>query len=317
MNLKDRPLGKTPDSVEIIMQLRQAELESDGEKARVSHVRDNPDINEHELTLPGPRGSLKAHKLEPSNLSSTDGPRPCMVFFHGGGMVLGTPYFGIAAVSHIVPALGIIILSVDYGRAPECKGTELTEDCYVALEWASQNASSLNIDASRIMVAGVSAGGGLAAATALMARDRQGPKICAQLLICPMLDDRCATLSCQQFETGPVFNTAWGRKGWAWVVGDETTKDRVSEYAAPGRATDLSGLPEAYLDVGSAEVFREEVVAYARKLWQAGVQAHLHVWGGGCHGFDSFEEPSKLATFSTKNRDLWIAKVFNENYIPI
>ena len=183
------------------------------------------------------------------------------------------------------------------------------EDCYAALEWVASNPTQLNIDLSRLMVAGVSAGGALAAGTALMARDRQGPRLCAQLLVCPMLDDRCSTISAAQFEEGPVFHTAWGRQAWSWVLGERRGEDAVSPYVAPGRATDLSDLPQAYIDAGSAEVFRDEAVAYASTLWEAGVQAHLHIWGGGCHGFDAFEAPSNLGAVSIRTRNAWLKVV--------
>ncbi|SPO06754.1 related to E.coli galactoside O-acetyltransferase [Cephalotrichum gorgonifer] len=184
-------------------------------------------------------------------------------------MVMGSPYFGIVAVSDLVEELDAVIFSIDYGLAPECQGLEIVEDCYAALHWLASNPSQLNIDPSRIMVAGVSAGGGLAAGVALMARDRQGPRLCAQLLMCPMLDDRCSSVSAAQFEEGPVFHTAWGRKAWSWVLGEQSGEDGVSPHVAPGRATNLSDLPEAYIDAGSAEVFRDEAVVYAGKFYNS------------------------------------------------
>lgn len=312
-NLADSLQPPLPATHHAITQFRQAELLSEGEADRIAHIRLNTGISEHHLIVPGPRGDIPVLMLCPSDNTRPEEPQPGIVFYHGGGMLLCTPYFGIVAVSHLVAQVNAVVFSVDYNRAPEVQGTALAEDCYTALVWVAENFSRLNIDMSRLMVAGVSAGGGLAAAAALMARDRQGPKLCAQLLVCPMLDDRCATISCKQFEQGPMFNTTWARKAWSWVLGEQPKDSDVSMYAAPGRAEDLSELPEAYIDAGSAEVFRDEAIAYAGKLWRSGGQAHLHIWGGGCHRFDTFEEHSTLSTASIAARNSWLARILKRS----
>jgi acetyl esterase/lipase len=134
------------------------------------------------------------------------------------------------------------------------------------------------------MVFGKSGGGGLAAATALMARDRGGPALAHQILIYPMLDDRELTVS-SKYE-GVIWDRTSNRTGWTAMLGEDCGGPDVSPYAAPARATDLRGLPPAYLETGSSEVFRDEIIDYAARLAQAGVPMELHSWAGGYHGFE-------------------------------
>jgi acetyl esterase/lipase len=147
------------------------------------------------------------------------------------------------------------------------------------------HAAELGVDPARVIVGGVSAGGGLSAAVALLARDRGGPALAGQLLICPMLDDRNNTPSARQMAGLGVWDQSANNTGWTALLGDARGGPDVSPYAAPARATDLSGLPPAFVDVGSAETFRDEDVAYATRIWQAGGSAELHVWPGGFHAF--------------------------------
>jgi acetyl esterase/lipase len=151
--------------------------------------------------------------------------------------------------------------------------------------WTAAHAGDLGIDQDRIVIAGGSAGGGLAAAVALMARDRGGPALAGQMLMCPMLDDRNDTPSAVQMAGLGVWDRAANHTGWTALLGEARGGPDVSPYAAPARATDLSGLPPAFIDVGSAETFRDEDVTYASRIWQAGGAAELHVWPGGFHGF--------------------------------
>ncbi|KAF7555637.1 hypothetical protein G7046_g6508 [Stylonectria norvegica] len=158
------------------------------------------------------------------------------------------------------------------------------------------------------MVYGQSAGANLAAAMALMARDRKGPKICAQLLDSPMLDDRMETNSSKQF----VGEGSWSRgsnvTAWTAYLGKAYGTADVSPYAAPGRATDLSNLPPTYIYAGSAELFRDETIAYAQKLWAAGVPAELHVWPGAWHCFDMLMPGHELSKLSIETRAAWVRR---------
>ncbi|KAJ6102211.1 hypothetical protein N7486_004638 [Penicillium sp. IBT 16267x] len=221
--------------------------------------------------------------------------RPGIFYTHGGGMIAGNRFLGISAILDWVEEFHAVCVSIEYRIPPEFPDPTPIEDCYAGLKWTSTNAESLGINPNFLMIAGSSAGGGLAAGTALLARDRGGPLLCAQVLICPMLDDRNVTVSSQQY----VDEGTWGRDsnqtGWRCLFGERCGQENVSIYAAPSRATDLSKLPPTFIDVGTAEVFRDEAVAYATLLWKSGVQAALHVWPGGFHGFDLLAPNASLS----------------------
>jgi acetyl esterase/lipase len=214
------------------------------------------------------------------------GTGPGIFHTHGGGMIMGTQLDGVEGFFDAIEKYDAVVVSVDYRLAPEFPDPYPVEDCYAGLVWTASHAGELGIELDRLIIGGGSAGGGLAAGTALLARDRKGPALAAQLLMCPMLDDRDQTVSTRQIDGVGVWDRGSNLTGWGALLGDRRGTDDVSIYASPARATDLSGLPPAYIDCGSAEVFRDEDVAYATKLWEAGVQAELHVWAGGFHGFE-------------------------------
>jgi len=231
---------------------------------------------------------------------------PGILHTHGGGMVAGNRMTGMHILLPWIVAHDAVVVTVDYRLAPEFPDPYPVEDCHAALVWTAKHAAELGIDPGRLTIAGVSAGGGLAAGTALLARDRGGPRLAGQILLCPMLDDRDRTVSTLQCETG-LWDRASNRMGWTALLGDRRGTDDVSIYAAPARATDLSGLPPAFIDCASAEVFRDEDVAYASALWAAGVQAELHVWPGGFHGFDMFADAA-LSKAAIAARNAWVAR---------
>ncbi|MCX4713061.1 MULTISPECIES: alpha/beta hydrolase [Streptomyces] len=233
--------------------------------------------------LPGP-GAVRLRVHRPR--AAAAGPLPCLVWMHGGGMVLGTPEMDDARLSAYVLEAGCAVVSVDYRLAPEHPYPAPVEDCYRALRWTAEQADALGVDPERLAVGGISAGGGLAAATALLARDRGGPRLTFQLLLCPMLDDRNTTDSSREFTDPVTWPRANNLYGWAALLGPLADGDEVPPYAAPARATDLSGLPPAYVDVGELEVFRDECAQYALRLIAAGVSAEFHLWPGAFHGFD-------------------------------
>ncbi|PZE88966.1 alpha/beta hydrolase fold domain-containing protein [Curtobacterium sp. MCBD17_008] len=183
------------------------------------------------------------------------------------------------------------------------------EDCYAGLVWTAEHADDLGIDAERIVLVGQSAGAGLAAGTAILARDQQGPGVIGQVLVSPMLDDRDATVSARQFDGVGVADREMTGFGWDAYLGDRRGGDDVSVSAAPGRATDLAGLPPAYVDCGSAEVFRDETVAYASALWAAGVPAELHVWPGAFHGSTSMVPEAVLSQRSVRALREWTGRL--------
>lgn len=262
-----------------------------------------------ERTVPGPAGApdIKLLILRPPAAS---GSTPAIYHTHGGGMVMGDNRTGIEDHLTLAQSIGAAVVSVEYRLAPDAPHPAPVEDCYAGLVWTAQHADELNIDPDRIVIAGASAGGGLAAAVALLARDRGGPALFGQMLLCPMLDDRNDTPSAFQMAGLGVWSQADNAFGWEALLGADCGTDRVSPYAAPARATDLSGLPPAFIDVGSAETFRDEDVAYASRIWQAGGRAELHVWPGGFHGFDMMAPDAAVSQDARSARHVWLRRLF-------
>jgi acetyl esterase/lipase len=234
---------------------------------------------------------------------------PGILRFHGGGMVMGSRFAGIGQSLDWVERFDAVCVSVDYRLAPEHPDPYPVEDCYATLVWAVEHAADLGIDTGRVVVTGPSAGGGLAAGVALLARDRGGPALLGQLLVSPMLDDRNDTVSAHQIDGVGVWDRGSNEMGWNALLGDRRKTDAVSIYAAPARATDLARLPSAFVECGSAEVFRDEDVAYASGLWAAGSQAELHVWPGGFHASDQLAPNARLSRDTTAARDAWMARL--------
>ncbi|MEV0198099.1 alpha/beta hydrolase [Nonomuraea sp. NPDC050691] len=231
------------------------------------------------------RPSGSAHPEGPPELSRSAG-RPCLYWIHGGGMVFGRPEMDDGLLAGYVERLGCVAVSVDYRLAPEHPHPAPVEDCYAGLVWTAANAAGLGVDPARLAVAGMSAGGGLAAATTLLARDRGGPAVAFQLLACPMLDDRGVTPSSRRLADALLWDGAANAFGWRALLGDRAGGEDVSPYAAPARAADLAGLPPAFVDVTELEIFRDEALEYARRLAEAGVSTEFHLYPGGFHGFD-------------------------------
>lgn len=234
---------------------------------------------------------------------------PGIVHFHGGGMVTGDRFGGLAQPLTWVERFGAVCVTVEYRLAPEHPDPYPVEDCYAGLVWTVEHAAELGIDPSRIVIAGASAGGGLTAGVALLARDRGGPELFGQMLIYPMLDDRNETVSSHQIDGEGVWDRGSNDTGWNALLGDRRGTDEVSIYASPARATDLGGLPPAFVDCGTAEVFRDEDVAYASGIWAAGGQAELHVWPGGFHGFDLLAPDAVLSREMMAARDAWMVRL--------
>lgn len=233
-----------------------------------------------------------------------DGPLPCMVSIHGGGYVLGSYDMDDATFDEWCPALGMVGVSVEYRLAPETPYPGPLEDCYAALKWAFDEAESLGIDRGKIGIRGVSAGGGLTAGLALLARDRGEVAVAFQLLDCPMLDDRMATPSIQH-DGLPVWTRESNEFGWRSYLGDLYGTDDVPYTAAPARAEDLTGLPPAFVSVGSVDGFHDEDVTYALRLNQAEVPTELHVYPGAGHAYQA-AVGSRIALQSRRDQLEWL-----------
>jgi acetyl esterase/lipase len=244
--------------------------------------------------------------------TSSEGPVPALYYVHGGGMIIGSARDGLGEILDLAEPLDAAVVSVEYRLAPETPHPGPVEDCYAGLVWTDQHADELGVDGDRIVLIGGSAGGGIAAAVALLARDRHGPAPAGQLLMCPMLDDRNDSPSVHQMAEGPMWSRSDNEIGWTALLGDARGGPDVSPYAAPARADDLSGLPPAFIDIGSADTFRDEDVAYATRIWQAGGIAELHVWPGGYHGFDGIVPHAALSKAAVAARANWLARLVGD-----
>lgn len=279
------------------------------------------EVTEH--TAPGPAGSPGVPVLvcRPTTATATAAATaatvtaaattrlPVVLYLHGGGMVVGGNRQGVDQPLAWSRELGLLVVSAEYRLAPEHPHPAPVEDAYAALLWTHRHAARLGGDPARIVVAGDSAGGGLAAAVALLARDRRGPALLGQLLLSPMLDDRNDSVSVRQTDGLGGWDRVSNETGWTALLGTARGTDAVSPYAAPARATDLAGLPPALLEAGSAEAFRDEVVAYAAALWAAGGEAELHVWPGGVHGFTALAPDAPLSRAATAARLTWLRRL--------
>ncbi|MEU9117676.1 alpha/beta hydrolase [Streptomyces sp. NPDC048483] len=285
---KDLPPALLPDMIPQLRQSRLVELPSD-ETMSLGGAFEVED-----RTVPGPQGApdISLLILRPAG---EPGPLPALYMMHGGGMIVGDRRSGALGFLELARELRTVVVSVEYRLAPEDPHPAPVEDCYAGLLWTAAHAADIGVDPGRIVVAGASAGGGLAAAVALMARDRGGPELAGQLLLCPMLDDRNDTPSSYQMAGLGVWDRTANNTGWTALLGEARGGPDVSPYAAPARAEDLSGLPPAFIDVGSAETFRDEDIAYAGRLWQVGGSAELHVWPGGFHGFTGMAPQAALS----------------------
>lgn len=265
------------------------------------------DVERKDVTVPGHEGADLA-----ASVFSAGGPakdRVGILAVHGGGMILGDRFTGMSMVMPWAVEHSAVAVTVEYRLAPEFPDPVPVEDVYAALVWMAENASELGIDPERIVIIGASAGGGIAAGVSLLARDRKGPRLLGQMLVCPMLDDRDDTVSTRQFESIGAWDRISNRTGWQSLLGERAGGNDVSIYAAPARATGLSELPPAFLDVGSAEVFRDEVVAYATQIWADGGVAELHVWPGGTHGWEAYAPTGTMAGQAAAARSMWLTRL--------
>jgi acetyl esterase/lipase len=228
-------------------------------------------------------------------------PGSAVVFVHGGGMIAGDIDLYDGMVSGYVDRAGVPFLSVGYRRAPEASGTTPARDVFAAVRWLRRRGGSLGVDLDRIAVMGESAGGGLAAAAAIAARDER-IELAAQILIYPMLDDRTDGASGDSPGTrdlAPLVPGAWSydtnATGWGALLGAARGTAEVSPLAAPARLADFRGLARAYIEVGDLDLFRDEDLAYAGRLAAAGVPLELHVHPGAPHGYERLAPSSELA----------------------
>lgn len=216
----------------------------------------------------------------------TTGVVPALLYIHGGGFVLGSVAAEQESAVALASTLGIVVASVEYRLAPEHPFPAGLHDCLAALNWLFQQAEDLGVDPTRVGVYGSSAGGGLAAALALLCRDRGGPSLSFQFLAIPLLDDRLETQSMRTFVDTPEWDRPSAELSWAYYLGASGSEE-VSPYAAPARAQNLRGLPPAYVSTMEFDPLRDEGILYGLALLDAGVSVELHSYPGTFHGSTS------------------------------
>jgi len=267
------------DSVEKIQALRN----SPERLAMFRTIPDRDDVVKEDLRVAGPKNAPDVPVCVYRPKAAASAPRPAVYEIHGGGFIMGNIDMMDAWCQRVAAEIGAVVVSVEYRLAPEHPFPAGVEDCYAGLVWTATEAKKLGIDPERIAIAGQSAGGGLAAATALLARDRGGPSICYQVLEIPELDDRLDTPSMLAFTDTPLWNRPNAVWSWRHYLGPDH-EGEVSPYAAPARAKNLAGLPPAYISTMEFDPLRDEGILYGLRLLQAGVSVELHSYPGTFHG---------------------------------
>lgn len=251
----------------------------------------NPNVTISDRTVPGPVDApdIALRIYRPAH---TQVPvLPGVYFIHGGGMILGAAAGEDASAALICERVGALVVSVEYRLAPENPYPAPVDDCYAGLVWMARNAAELGFDPQRIAIYGGSAGGGLAIATAMTARDRGFPTLRFQMPIYPMIDNRNDTASSREIVDVGIWDRSANIEAWDWYLAGR----EPDQYAAPARATYLAGLPPTFIDVGTVDLFRDEDITFAARLMQAGVPTELHVNPGAYHAAEVFAPNTALA----------------------
>lgn len=234
-------------------------------------------------SIPGLGGAPPIHALT-YRPEQEQGTLAAILHIHGGGFIAGSAESYDQINRWFAGVLKCVVVSVDYRLSPATPFPGALEDCYAAIQWLRQNATSLGIDPSRVAVKGESAGGGLAAALAIMMRDRGDPPVAFQCLTYPMLDDR-SPVEPNPYVGEFIWTPENNKSAWQAYLGREPGQSGVSNYAAAARTEDFSGLPPTFMAVGTLDLFLEEDLDFARRLLRAAVPVELHVYAGAYHGF--------------------------------
>ena len=253
-------------------------------------VPPNPNVVSADRAIPGPQGApdILVRVYRPVDATGT---LPGIYFIHGGGMILGNMDGEDPVASTICERVDAVVVSVEYRLAPEHPYPAPVEDCYAGLAWMARNAAELGFDPDRLAVYGGSAGGGLTIATSMLARDRGFPALRFQMPIYPMIDDRNETPSSHEITDIGIWDRSANIEAWQWYLGN----GEPDQYAAPAHAEDLAGLPATFIDVGTVDLFRDEDIAFAQRLMQAGVPTELHVNPGAYHAAEMLAPESALS----------------------
>ena len=236
-----------------------------------------------DIRIDTPGGGMKAIMLRPEE---PDRPVPGLLWIHGGGYVTGVASMAFYTMGHVLAEhFGCVMIAPNYRLALKAPYPAALEDCYAALQYLYSHAEELGVDRNRIVVGGESAGGGLAAAVCIYARDRGEIPVSFQIPLYPMLD--CNDTDSSRHSHSHGWGTRRNHWGWHAYLGKMYGTDEVPPYASPSRETDYAGLPPCYTYVEDEEPFRDETVAYVKNLQEAGVEAHMDIFHGNIHGFDA------------------------------
>ena len=236
---------------------------------------------------------------------------PCLYYTANGGKIRQGSTAGVTPFdTALVAKYGIVFVSISPRVGPRHPHPAQIEDAFAGLNWIVANAGELGIDPAKIILMGKSGGGGIAASMAIYARDKAGPPIAYQMLIYPMLDDRGVTVSSKYPVSG--WTPQHNRIGWGAILGEAAGGPDVDSYAAAARETKLTGLPPAYIEVGSSEIFRDEDLQYASRLAEAGVPVEIHSWMGGFHGFEIVAPDARLSRVCLQVRESFLTRALAE-----
>jgi acetyl esterase/lipase len=270
--------------------------------ARVASMADITTVTRKNHSATAPDGhTINIAEFRSTTHPASGEPTSAVYYIHGGGMILGSVDLFSTAIQVRVRDTGVPTYAVSYRLAPEHPDPTPVTDCWTGLQWLSSNAASLGIDPAKIIIMGDSAGGGLAAGTALLARDQKlNPPLLKQILIYPMLDDTNIE-PIPGIEPFASWTSGYNITGWTALLGSKRGSQDVSPYAAPARAQDVSGLPATYIECGNLDIFVSEDVEYAGRLIKAGVQVELHIYPGQIHGFMVYAPEASYSKLAVEN----------------
>ena len=254
----------------------------------------NVNVDREDIFIPGPDGAPEV-RIRIYRPRSGMWSKSALMVIHGGGMVSGSIEANDSSAAFLCETLGVLTMAVGYRLAPEYPFPAGIEDCHSAARWFFTNAESLGVDSEKISLYGGSAGGGLAIGLTLLLRDRNQPNFAFILAAYPMLDDRNITESSQAANDVGVWDRKANLESWSWYLSETYGTDDVSIYAAPARAKDLSGLPPIFMDVGSADSFRDEDQEFAVRLFSQGNSGEFHLFSGAFHSAELFAPQARVS----------------------
>jgi len=295
---------------------RARAIQEAGTKFLIALLPDNPKVQFHTEFVVDQTTNLQIPIgiYSPINIEKSC---PVFLWIHGGGMIAGSYKQNEAFLRFLCEELQCVIVGVDYRLAPENPYPAAIDDCYSTLKWIHKNHEKLGIDPEKIAIGGASAGGNLAAALALKARDMNELSVIFQLLIYPMLDDKNLYSVDDQHTDTPLWTRRCNQIGWNAYLQEITNRNNVPIYAAPYRANDLSNLPPATVIVGELDLFLEESIVYAQRLLKAGISTALHVYPGAYHGFDFLALKSDIGKQCEEAILVGLKGAFNNNWVNI